>query len=418
MDVRTLVVMLLVVGGALAASDISSVAVTAGEQVWTSNMLYHGAYPTTYPSLIQPGDEGVWIDVEMRNYHSMQFYDVSGVLEVVGPFEAVVAEAEIEKVAPKEYTHAFYQLNVDPDAKPGEYKMRHLLSYKYDSYDKDGNKDVIDVEFIRTISVNVYYSERIEIKEVTVEPYNVLPGADVELQVLLANTGSVTVNDVDVNYSIATDPTEINLLPITTTSRRIATIRPGEEVIVSFPLQALKTATVKPYKVEVDAKYTSGSTTNTESDEVAVEIRGKPEMRLAGVQVDKDIVYVASPFSISIQLENVGSGDAKSVKTVLIDGGMDGVLTSYVGTVEVDDTGSAIFDVRDYAPGRKKITALITFEDAYGNDFSESVEVEYFVTAVTADYTMVVVLVVVVAGIGFWYWRNKQKKKKIQSLVR
>ncbi|MCK4327659.1 MAG: hypothetical protein KAW41_04230 [Candidatus Diapherotrites archaeon] len=413
MDMKSLVLMLLLVGSALAASDISAESVGAGDRVWTANMLYHGAYPTTYPSLIQPGDEGVWIDVEMRNYHTTSYYDVECVLEVAGPFEGVVTKASIEKVGPKEYTHAFYQLNVRPDAKPGEYKMRHHLSYKYDVYDKDGDKETVEVEFIRSISVNVYYSERIEIKGIEVEPYNVLPGGDIELRVLLKNTGSVTVNDVDVGYNISTDATEINLLPLTTTSRRVASIRPGEEVTVSFPMQALKTATVKPYKIKVKAEYTSGSTMHTESDEVAVEIRGKPEMRLAGVQADRDTIYAGVPFSLSIQLENTGTGDAKSVKTELQDTTLDGVMTSYVGTVDVDDTGSAIFDITDRTAGRKMGTALITYEDAYGNIFTDQIAVEYFVTMVPEDYSGIVIVVLVVAVGGFFVYRHQKRKKEL-----
>ncbi len=415
---KQILLALLLLTTAVLAVDYGVGTTTASDKVWVVDKLYHTSYPTTYPAQIQPNDQGVWLDVEMVNFHTVNYYDISSRLEITGPFEGLVTEAEIANAKPNERVHAFYQLNILDNAKPGEYKLRHYLTYYYDEYDNDGDKTVVKVEAIKTLSVNVYYSERIEIKEILVEPYNVLPGEDVELQILLANTGSVTVNDVDVNYSIATDATEINLLPITTTSRRVASIKPGEEITVSFPMQALKTSVVKPYKIEVDAQYTSGSTTNTESDEVAVEIRGEPEMRLAGVQVDKEVIYQGSPFSISIQLENVGTGDAKSVKTVLLDGGMEGVMTSYVGTVEVDDTGSAIFDVRDSEAGSKKITALITFEDAYGNDFTESVEVEYFITTVTADYTGFIALFVLVVVIGGWYWRKQQKKKKIQSLVK
>ena len=77
MDFKTITMLLILVCGALAASDVGTSAIAAGDKVWVNDMLYHGAYPTTYPNLIQPGDEGVWIDVEMRNYHSMPYYDRS-----------------------------------------------------------------------------------------------------------------------------------------------------------------------------------------------------------------------------------------------------------------------------------------------------------------------------------------------------
>ena len=417
-SMKRMLLLLVMLATVLAASDITANDRAAGAQVWVTDMLYHGAYPVTYPATLQPGDVGVWLDIEMTNYYTMDYYNISAWLEVAGPFEGVVTATEIANAKPMERVHAFYQLNVKDDAKPGEYVMRHHITYYYDVYDKNGDKETIQVDRIRTVSANVYYSEKIEIKDVTIAPVEVVPGDDFKILVRLENTGSVTVNDIDVSYEISTDPTAINLMPLGMTVQRVASIKPGESVVVEFPLRALKTATVKAYKVGVGATYTSGSTTSTESDVVAVDVIGRPAMRLAGVQVDKDIIYTDQAFSLSVQLENIGTGDAKSVKVALRDGGMKGVLTSYIGTVEVDDTGSAIFDVLDSEAGSKKATALLAYEDSYGNLYTDSVEVEYFITQKATDYVTPVIAVVVLAAIGFWYWRGQSKKKRIAQLVK
>lgn len=409
-----LLVLLAATAGALNAWE----GVTSLDMALMVDMLYHPAYPTTYPAQIQPGDQGVWLDVEMKNYYSLSYYNVTTELMVVEPFEGVVTTAAIDNVMPGETTHAFYQLNVDGAAKPGEYKMLHKLTYYYDYYDSDGVKTVVKIERTKTVSVNVYYSERVEITGITVVPGDVLPGEPVKVTVTLANTGTVTVNDIDVSYTIDTDATAINLMPLGTGTKRVATIQPGEETSAEFELRALEGATVKPYKISVSAVYTSGSGTTTEADSSAINVIGKPKMRLAGVQVDKDTVYAGQTFSLSVQLENIGSGDAKSVKAELKDGAIDGVLTSYIGTVEVDDTGSAIFDVRDGVAGRKSITTLITFEDAYGNTYSEPMQAEYYITEKPMDYATPIIAIVVIAAVAFWYWRGQQKAKRIQQLVK
>ena len=349
----------------------------------------------------------------MTNYYSMNYYDVSAELVVSGPFEGIVTTVEIENVKPREVAHAFYQLNVDNNAKPGEYKLHHKITYYYDDYNSiDQEKTVVKVERTRTVSVNVYYSERIEIAEVKM-PAEILPGDMMEAEVVLENTGSVTVNDVDVSYNISTDASTVNVMTVESSMKRIASIKPGERASVVFPMKIIETAMVKGYKMDVTATYVSGASTMTETDQVAINVIGQPKMRLAGVQADRDMIYADVQFSLSIQLENIGTGDAKSVKVELKDTALDGVLTSYVGTVDVDDTGSAIFDITDSMPGRKLGTALITYEDDYGNTLTNVIDVEYFVTQRAQDNSWIFVLVAVVAIGGFLFYRHQKRKKEM-----
>ena len=410
---KILMAMLIILVGVLATTTTSAwSSLATGDGGMVVDLLYPSAYPQTYPAQIQPGDQGVWLDVQMTNYYTMNYYDITTELVVNGPFESVVTTAEIENVKPKEIAHAFYQLDVTANAKPGEYKMLHKITYYYDDYNNDGEKTVVKVERTKSVSVNIYYSERIEIAEVKL-PVKILPGEVFDAEVILENTGSVTVNDVDVNYSISTDAATVNVMTIGSSMKRIPTIYPGEVASVIFPMKILDTATVKGYKMDVTATYTSGATTTTETDQVAIQVIGKPVMRLAGVQADRDVIYTDVQFSLSVQLENIGTGDAKSVKAELRDTTLDGVLTSYVGTVNVDDTGSAIFDITDSMPGRKLGTALITYEDEYGNILNDVIDVEYFVTQKAADNSWIFMVVAVVLVGGFLFYRHQKRKKEM-----
>jgi len=412
---RELILLVLV---ASALASISTVAATSNGPEWVADMLYYYSYPTTYPSQIQPGDQGVWVDVEMKNYYTMNYYNVTSELLVSGPFEGVVTKAEINNVKPGETAHAFYQLNIKDDAKPGEYKMRQRMTYYYDYYDEEGVKTQVKVESTKTISINVYYSERIEIENMSVSPGSVLPGDGFEINTTVKNTGSVTVNDVDVSYAVETDSSTVNLMTLSTSTKRIASIKPGQSETVSFPLKAIDTATVQGYKLKVTATYTSGGSQHTESNEIAVNVIGKPIVRMAGVQTDKDTIYAGKPFSLSVQLENIGTGDAKSVKAAIEDSSVKGVLTSYIGTVEVDDTGSAIFNIRDSVEGGREAVLAVSYEDVYGNHYTTNMPLEYFIATPPANYSSVVVALVIAAVLLFLYWRSRKNKKRMEKLVK
>jgi hypothetical protein len=209
----------------------------------------------------------------------------------------------------------------------------------------------------------------------------------------------------------------VNIAPLTVTKSTVESIQPGKTTTLTFLMKSIDTAIVQPYRIGVTAESESGSLT-TKTDTTVLDIIGHPDIRLAGVQTDKDTIYQNKPFSLSVQFENIGTGDAKSTKVQILDGDLNGVTVSYVGEIQVDDTGSAIFDLHDSIAGKKEITALVTYEDAYGNSFTNKENLQYIITEVKPDYTIPLILVAVIVVGGVWYWRRREKRKKIEKLVK
>ena len=144
---------------------------------------------------------------------------------------------------------------------------------------------------------------------------------------------------------------------------------------------------------------------------------GEPDVRIAGVQTDKEFIYTDEKFSLSIQLENVGTGDAKSVKAELVDDNITGILTSYVGTIEVDDTGTAIFELKCGSPGEHTVDVNVIYEDEYGNQKEATFKAEFMIEKRPKDYTMLIIPPVVVIGIIYYFYRRWKRKKELKELV-
>jgi hypothetical protein len=136
------------------------------------------------------------------------------------------------------------------------------------------------------------------------------------------------------------------------------------------------------------------------------------------MEIDEDEIYEGDLFSLSLQLENIGTGDAKSVKAEIISNNVTGMKESYIGTIDVEDTGTAIFDLRDYNPGKRELTLKVTYEDEYGNPQDDlTVSTTYVIKEIPPDYSGYFIAVFVVIVIAYLIYRRWKKKKELEQLV-
>jgi hypothetical protein len=480
--------------------------------------IYHSPYPTTYPSVLEPGDENVLVEIQMKNEWTQTFYRVSTSLGESGPFEVADGTDYLERINPQQWASVFYKINVKENAFPGEYRVVHKLVY----YDYNENK----VEASRTLRFRIGTSHRLEFEKIEVTPEEVLAGQTAKVTVDLKNTGNVVLDDIDVTFSGLTTTTLLNLEPVSPMSYRIRRINPGETGTAMFEFRASNLATpgvygatvtasyeghngtaavtdqfnldiagepsldlveqkftqapipgktvtlaltlenrggsnlygikatLKPvdsevavmsdsslyidrfeagttqellYDIRVDRGASPGSYTTklqlsstafTDNQNVSFEVIGIPDLRSAGVQTDEDTIRTGDAFSLSVQLENIGTGDAKSVVAVFEDPDVTGVLKSYAGTIEADDTGTAIFDITDNAAGDKEVDVVVTYEDEYGNTYTRTLKAMYTITGRAVDVFTPLVLLIMLGAAGYYLYRRQQRSKEIQKLVK
>jgi hypothetical protein len=397
----------------------SSFALTA----WVSDNLYHPSQANTYPASVNPGDRNVLIEVQLRNVYTKSYHNISAQLIPSPPFNGVATRASVTRIDPNGTANIYYKVDVDPSAVPGEYTLYEMLEYDYydtittTAYPGSTLGPSVHVSSKRTLTVNVDFDQKITIRDVHFEPNRVLPAQETTLYATVENTGSITLNNLDVAYQVLTDATTVNIAPETVTKKTVDVLLPGEKATVAFLMKAIDMAKVQSYGFGVSVGSQSGSVT-TKTDGTVLDIIGKPDIRLAGVQVDKNTVYQNQPFSLSLQFENIGTGDAKSTRVNLADHDFTGVTVSYIGEIKVDDTGSAIFDLKDPVPGKKVVTADVAYEDKYGGTFTRSETVQYVIVQQPPDYMTPVIAVLVVIVAAVWLWRSRQKKKRIEKLVK
>ena len=221
----------------------------------------------------------------------------------------------------------------------------------------------------------------------------------------LRNRGSVSYSDVKLTMS------QITNLAFLDNSIYVGDIGPNEVKNVEIPLISSRDLVDGIYSLTLN--ISSAQSTMTEQTNLIVE--GMPVLELAGVASDIERPTNGQPLSFSVQLENVGTGDARSTKASLSCENIVGTPESYVGTVEIDDTGTAIFDIAFNNPGKEEMCVDLHFTDNSGREYEKKINFNFYVYSAPTDYSFVYVLILA-AGV-YWFLRRRKKLKAQLSKV-
>ena len=143
---------------------------------------------------------------------------------------------------------------------------------------------------------------------------------------------------------------------------------------------------------------------------------GRPELVFSSIEYsvegalgsDKQIM-AGSPFTLSIQLDNIGKEKAKGVEVSIDFGkGILGAGKSFLGNIDPDDSGAAVFSLTaasDVNPGPQAGTIAVTYTDELGGkkSFSESYSLFVNHQPPTSPVVYIVILILVLAVLGVLY---------------
>jgi hypothetical protein len=236
----------------------------------------------------------------------------------------------------------------------------------------------------------------------------------ITMTITLQNVGSGQVKDLDVSLRNFTLP----VVPANTdTEKYIGMLNPGQATNVSFDLAVSNTADTVTYSIPVTLLYYDDQG-NIHSDMkfAGLRITGVPDFVVA---LDSTTGILAGQSNkMSVTISNVGTGTAQFV-TVNIDGNQDvSPQTSYIGTLNPDDSSSISLDVNlaGKPAGKQALNITLLFKDSYNQPYVETKIVNF--DAVSAPVQIPtnygIVIIVVIAILAYWkrnYIKSKLKRK-------
>lgn len=287
----------------------------------------------------------------------------------------------------------FFKIDIDRDAKYGVYDLPYTIFYD--------NK-----EYNGKITLMIKGETLIEIKNVSVASNNsqVEPGEVFKIQISLENVG-----DNEIKWlKLSLNPKDKVLIPLSSDSEMIFKDIPHGSIKDSeiwFSLE--KDAAIKNYPIDLELTYLDerGIEYN-ETKLVGIVASGRASMDIAKKTTDPSRIMENQPFTLTLKIENTGTGDAKGV-TAHLESEFEGDTLAYLGEIKKDDYSNAIFTINAANIGKKTGVLRISYEDDFGkHEFQKELILMVNSSDSTNSLQFLIGIIAIAAVIFFWKRRK------------
>ena len=287
----------------------------------------------------------------------------------------------------------FFKIDIDRSAKYGIYDLPYTVFY-------DNN------EYTGKITLTIKGETLIEIKNVSVGSNNspVEPGEIFKIQISLENVG-----DNEIKWlKISIDPKDKALVPLSSDSEVIfKDILQGSQKNSEIVFSLEKDALIKNYPIDLELNYLDERGVEyNETRLVGIVAAGRANIDIAKKTTDPARILGDQPFTLTIKIENTGTGDAKGV-TAHLESNLSGDNLAYLGEIKKDDYSNAIFTLDSDGSGTKSGVLRIEYEDDFGNHEIQKDVIIVVSTTESQNLLPLLIGIIAIAAILFFIIRRK-----------
>lgn len=300
-----------------------------------------------------------------------------------------------------------FRFRVRESALPGHYKIPVSLSYR------NGSTKLVQSE---EVGFGVSSCTSLKVDGISLSSVKPHIGETLEVRAFVENVCSASARNVTVELKPVSNPTVSPFIVSTGTVRKIGHIAIGERKEVSFALVVGDNVDAKTYVFSIDANCDGCS--KVFSNSFSFLVLGKPSMVFSNIEYsvddaignDKHLLQ-GSIFTFSVQLDNIGEEKAKKVSVSIDFGnsGINGPSRAFVGNINPDDSGAAVFNlsVAQGAPvGEHAGLITVSYLDELGQEAQLADSYSLYVNPQPPVgplvYIVILVLIAVVLGLVYF----------------
>ncbi|WP_394697997.1 COG1361 S-layer family protein [uncultured Methanolobus sp.] len=316
------------------------------------------------PQPVRPGEE-LLVKVSVANYDDTTTTNI--ILDVENQFPLILRFSEkeygvksisnnsfrIDRISSNGNVEINYNFLIDPKARTGTYHVTFRLS--------DGN----DIFVTRTISIKVEGTPAIALMNSSFSQSGISPGDSFFLNTTVASVGSGNAKNIRITLLLDDVP---SLVAVKDNTAFIHTLDAGEEEQITFELSLGKDAEITSYNIPVsiiavdDTENLDISSVET----IGFDAKGRAKLDIANIKNDPTMPEKGKELTQMIRIENVGEGEARSVKVSILDLDVSGTKEAFIGKLDANDDAPATFSFIPRKSGDQEYTALIEYEDDFG----------------------------------------------------
>ncbi|NIO21925.1 MAG: hypothetical protein GTN76_14640 [Candidatus Aenigmarchaeota archaeon] len=348
---------------------------------------------TPYP--VEPGGI-VTIEVELQNTGLSEASNIVLKIEPADPFTLVSGEKETKtftKIEASDSVKTTYKLYVDKEAVSNDYEV----DFRFYSVGDPS------VTVVQSVLVAVQGSPKLVLGSITSQPEEIEPGDTIRLEVDLRNvgTGGVHYMEAVLNSSSA------YIVPVLAGgSYYMGELDAGSSKKALFDISIDNEAEYGTYSATLKLTYRDDTNTlQTTTFSLGIPIKGKPVIEVLSAKIDNS--------DLKVDIENIGTGNAKALKISLVQGGE--VKDSAIAN-ELKPTKHKTLRFKGFVYGEAAIN--ITYLDESNHEFTNEIPISIKQSVYAEDQgqggvspTITAILIVIVVLETFYVWRIRKKKK-------
>ena len=127
-------------------------------------------------------------------------------------------------------------------------------------------------------------------------------------------------------------------------------------------------ADVQPYRIPL--RITASNNTDTfqidKVQEIGINVLNRAKIDVSSLKFDSGMPVRGQQVSMTVRLENVGEGEARSVKARLEGLEGSGSTAAFLGRLDKNDDAPAVFTFTPEKAGEQEVTLLVEYEDDFG----------------------------------------------------
>lgn len=208
------------------------------------------------------------------------------------------------------------------------------------------------------LMASVGYATEASFYLMDVSPGHVEPGETTTLNITLKNLGT----NFAVNLRANLDPNDVSPIDPIGTSQKYITkkakgakdttyfglVRQGDEINLAYNINVKPNTPERVYYSPLVLTWEDATlTTKSATIMLGTQVGGTPNPIIADVNTTPSRIYADSDFTLVLQIENMGSGRAKSVKAeLLLPAEFSGETSAMLGSIETNGVSHAAYNLK------------------------------------------------------------------------
>ena len=267
--------------------------------------------------------------------------------------------------------------------------------------------------------VNALESTECVVAEITdISPSSIGIGEEFTIGIQIENCGNTKPKFV--SFELLNPPKDIIIKePLVITISQL--YYGNSERFITYHMRTSDDASPGTYVIKTRLSYGETKYSFIKNYNITFEVIGeKAEINIASIKSDPVLPIKGDTVELTLRIENSGKGTAKAIK-VFADHPFQGVKQTFIGTLDSNEDGPAVFTFITDEHGEFEFPLTISYSDDFGEkEFKTNINVNILKKSLNiwGIILTIIIIAVIIWGISYFFKVKKLKDKIIHQLLK